>query len=46
MNGVIDRLLQRYEGGQMTRRDLIISLSAIVMAQPKVTANRAAHRFR
>ncbi len=38
MNGVIDRLLHRYEGGRMTRRDLIMSLSAIVMAQPKVTA--------
>lgn len=38
MSDIIERLVKRYEGGQMTRRNLIVSLSALVMASPRTMA--------
>ena len=40
MSEVVDRLVRRYEGGQMTRRELVVALSALMMARP--AAGRAA----
>ena len=34
MSEVVDRLVRRYEGGQMTRRELVVALSALMMARP------------
>jgi catechol 2,3-dioxygenase-like lactoylglutathione lyase family enzyme len=36
----VDRLLKEYEGGQITRRNLIISFSALVMARPGIAQAR------
>ena len=38
MSEIIARLVKKYEAGQMTRRDLIVSLSALVMAPPRTMA--------
>ncbi len=35
MSAIIEGLLKRYEGGQISRRDLVASLSAMVMARPR-----------
>ena len=34
MSAAIEQLVKRYEGGGMTRRDLVLALSALVMARP------------
>ncbi len=34
MSEMVDRLVRRYEGGQMTRRELVVALSALMMARP------------
>ena len=35
MSEIIERLVQNYEGGQISRRDLIVSLSALMMTMAK-----------
>ena len=42
MSEIIARLVKTYEAGQMTRRDLIVSLSALVMAPPRALAQSSA----
>ena len=34
MSAAIEQLVKRYEGGGMTRRELVLALSALVMARP------------
>ena len=34
MSAGIEQLVKRYEGGGMTRRELVLALSALVMARP------------
>ena len=43
MSAAVERLVSRYEGGQMTRRDLVRALSALVVASsatPKAQPSR------
>ena len=42
MSAMIENLLGRYEGGQMTRRDLVLSLSAMMVAQRASAQSRPA----
>ena len=39
MSAVIEKLVQRYDGGGMTRRELVLALSTLVMARPAVGAS-------
>ena len=34
MSAAIEQLVKRYEGGGMTRRELVLALSALVVARP------------
>lgn len=38
MSEIIEQLVRRFEGGQMTRRELVLSLSALVMARGSTAA--------
>ena len=38
MSAAIEQLVKRYEGGGMTRRELVLALSALVMARPAAGA--------
>ena len=40
MSEMVDRLVRRYEGGQMTRRELVVALSALMVARPAPAARR------
>ena len=42
MSPIIDNLVNSYEHGHITRRDLIVSLSALVMARPTMAAQSSA----
>ena len=42
MSEIIDRLVGRYEGGQLTRRELVLSLSALLVARPEAAAQPSA----
>ena len=35
MGEMIEQLVRRYEGGKLTRRELVLSLSALVLARPE-----------
>ena len=38
MSETVERLVRRYEGGRMTRRELVLALSALVAARPAAGA--------
>ena len=38
MGKMIEQLVRRYEGGKLTRRELVLSLSALVLARPEASA--------
>ena len=44
MSDLIEGLVRRYEGGGMTRRELVVALSALVVARSAPAAARPRRR--
>ncbi len=42
MGEMIEQLVRRYEGGKLTRRELVLSLSALLLARPEASAQPSA----
>ncbi len=38
MSEMIEQLVRRYDGGQLTRRELVLSLGALLLARPEASA--------